>query len=161
MSSTPWMPCLVCNYLRQHWHTHLADLADLADLFNEGRKSEHMSRCGNFSNKCWPCDLPRLSEMMSLELRGMRCLLTFTYKWTAHHHALYQKTLALSNCLCFFWVEDLAKAALVDQLPHGLQGREAIGHVRLHQLQHVQDWLVHLKSSGSRIWAFSWSRKSE
>ena len=55
MSSTPWMPCLVCNYLRQHWHTHLADLADLADLFNEGRKSEHMSRCGNFSNKCWPC----------------------------------------------------------------------------------------------------------
>ena len=60
-----------------------------------------------------------------------------------------------------FWVEDLAKAALVDQLPHGLQGREAIGHVRLHQLQHVQDWLVHLKSSGSRIWAFSWSRKSE
>ena len=57
------------------------------------------------------------------------------------------RRLWLSNFLWHsltFWVDDLAEAALVDQLPHGLQGREAVGQVRLHQLQHVQDWLVHL-----------------
>ena len=42
----------------------------------------------------------------------------------------------------------LAEAPLVDQLSHGLQGGEAVGDVGLHELQHVQDGLVHLKLHG-------------
>merc|ERR1719359_1271548 len=40
---------------------------------------------------------------------------------------------------------DLAKATLVDQLLGCLQRRETVCHERLHGLEHVQNWLVHLQ----------------
>ena len=47
---------------------------------------------------------------------------------------------------CRSSVSSLAKATLVDQLPHCLQGGIAIGDIRLHKFQHVQDRLVDLSS---------------
>ena len=125
--------------------------------------------CCGYSNKTlWPIHsghLPRASEMTSLEDKGMRCLLTFGgARFPAVHRRSRPKKRAKrkkpnslrvkSNrtwppiATLLHFGRGLSKTALVDQLPHGLQGGIAVCDIRLHQLQHVQDGLVHLPAGG-------------
>ena len=77
--------------------------------------------------------------MTSFDDNGILCLLTCAKAATCGV-AEYPATVNKSR------VPNLAEAALVDQLPHSLQGGIAIGDVWLHQLQHVQDGFVHLST---------------
>ena len=91
-------------------------------------------------SSCWTCigssgyGLPKLSEMMSLDDKGKRCLFTWTC-CSPPFPGLQEPNVKLNG---------LAEPALVDELAHRLERGVAIGHVWLDELQHVQDGLVDL-----------------